>query len=362
MDKKNFLYKNFSYKITIGNRNYLEWYKDYRLVRNQVRTRIYKGFSVSNDIDVLQKVAEAYFDKYIFDVNEQNTVKPPNKLFKYLEDNRYRYRPKTYISFYSIVKKYSLWCEKNKISVDTITPVQAQKYISECINTGTSNTTASNYNLVLITLYTGLQKMKVIDNNSFQCIPKMKRNSKSLQHFSRAHIQAITDYCKVHNAQLLIAIKLLYSCYIRPGEMLMLQLYDINLEDQYIQIDAKIAKNKKTQKVKIPNSLIEDLQFIKRWPLHYYLLGSGGLPGEAPISPNMLNKQHCKMLKELKIKGNYAFYSWKHTGVIQAVRNGINMKTLQLQLRHHSLDMVNEYLKNLGIMDDVDLDNKIPTL
>jgi hypothetical protein len=65
---------------------------------------------------------------------------------------------------------------------------------------------------------------------------------------------------------------------------------------------------------------------------------------------------------KLKINGNYAFYSWKHTGVVQAVRNGVNMKTLQLQLRHNSLDMVNEYLKNLGIMDDMDTDKKLPTL
>lgn len=43
-----------------------------------------------------------------------------------------------------------------------------------------------------------------------------------------------------------------------------------------------------------------------------------------------------------------------------AVKHGIHVKDLQLQLRHHSLDMVNEYLKNLGVMDSESLLNRFP--
>lgn len=66
------------------------------------------------------------------------------------------------------------------------------------------------------------------------------------------------------------------------------------------------------------------------------------------------------MLKDLNITGRYGFYSWKHTGAVMAVKGGINIKDLQLQLRHHSLDMVNEYLKNLGVTDSERLLNHFP--
>jgi integrase len=360
MDKKNFCYKNIDYTVVIGVRNYIEFYRDYKLTINMVRTRIYKGFGKTNDFAVLEQIAQNYLDKWLFDAKP--IVKPINKLYIYIEDNRYRYRPKTFICYNGIIKKYSLWCEKNKINIDTITPMQAQKYISDCANAGTSNTTLSNYKLILSFLYAGMSKMQMVHNNAFENLPKIKRTPKSLQHFSKSHIEAITNYCKDENPQLLLAIKILYSCFIRPGEMQNLQLYDINLEDRYIQINASYSKNKKTQKVLIPDTLLKDLQFIKNYNQSNYLLGSNGVPGSVKIGNNYLNKTHCKILKKLKINGNYAFYSWKHTGVIQAVRNGVNMKTLQLQLRHHSLDMVNEYLKNLGIMDDMDTDNKLPTL
>jgi integrase len=362
MDKKNFSYKKIDYTVVIGARNYIEFYRDYRLVINMQRTRIYKGFAASNDFNVLQTLAESYFDKWLFDNEESKKIKPPNKLFQYLEDNKYRWRPKTYIGYNGIVKKFSLWCDKNRINVDIITPSEAQKFIAHCVNSGFNNTTILNSMVVLKLVYSGLGMMKIIDNDSIACLPKIKKNPNSLQHFSKSHIQSITDHCKIHNFQILVAIKLLYSCFIRPGEMRFLQLYDINLEDKYIRIDGKISKNKKTQKVKIPDTLITDLEFIKKYPQHYYLLSKSNTPGQEIISSNWINTQHAKILKELKIHGNFAFYSWKHTGVIQAVRNGVNMKTLQLQLRHHSLDMVNEYLKNLGIMDDMDCDNKLPTL
>ena len=42
-------------------------------------------------------------------------------------------------------------------------------------------------------------------------------------------------------------------------------------------------------------------------------------------------------------------YSWKHTGVVMAVKAGIHIKQLQIQFRHHGLDQVDQYLRDLGI-------------
>ena len=41
--------------------------------------------------------------------------------------------------------------------------------------------------------------------------------------------------------------------------------------------------------------------------------------------------------------------SWKHTGAGTFVKNNGNLKDLQTQLRHHSLDQVNDYLKDMGV-------------
>lgn len=47
---------------------------------------------------------------------------------------------------------------------------------------------------------------------------------------------------------------------------------------------------------------------------------------------------------------------------IKKIKAGINIVDLKNQLRHHSLDMAQEYLKNLGVLDRVELRNNFPSL
>jgi integrase len=102
--------------------------------------------------------------------------------------------------------------------------------------------------------------------------------------------------------------------------------------------------------------------YLQQYPGSFFVLSKSGHPGMEQIAIQWLNLQHRKVLEKLKIRGHYAFYSWKHTGAVKAVQAGINVKDLQLQLRHHSLDMVNEYLKNMGVMDSKDLKGKFPDI
>lgn len=77
----------------------------------------------------------------------------------------------------------------------------------------------------------------------------------------------------------------------------------------------------------------------------------------------MYNRHLC-ILNALGFDKNkgYCLYSWKHTGAIQAVKNGVGVKELQIQLRHHSLDQVNEYLRQMGVWDLKNLQANFPAI
>jgi len=47
---------------------------------------------------------------------------------------------------------------------------------------------------------------------------------------------------------------------------------------------------------------------------------------------------------------------------IGAIKAGIHIKQLQIQLRHHSLDQVDEYLRQLGVSDLGDLRDNFPSI
>ena len=63
-----------------------------------------------------------------------------------------------------------------------------------------------------------------------------------------------------------------------------------------------------------------------------------------------MKDRHLEILKELKFNTRrHKMNSWKHTGAGTFVKNNGNLKDLQTQLRHHLLDQVNDYLKDMGV-------------
>ena len=68
---------------------------------------------------------------------------------------------------------------------------------------------------------------------------------------------------------------------------------------------------------------------------------------------------HLAILKKLKFNTErHKFYSWKHTGAVQMVKNGIHIKYIQVQGRWHDLDQVNSYLRQLGMIDMQELKDR----
>ena len=67
-----------------------------------------------------------------------------------------------------------------------------------------------------------------------------------------------------------------------------------------------------------------------------------------------------KALKSLGFGTEYLLYSWKHTGAVACVRAGASLKELQIQLRHHSLEEVDKYIRQLGVNDLRDLEGRFP--
>lgn len=54
-----------------------------------------------------------------------------------------------------------------------------------------------------------------------------------------------------------------------------------------------------------------------------------------------MTERFRKLIKSLKLGTDYTLYSWKHSGV--------DIKSIQNQCRHHSLEQTDIYLKSLGL-------------
>ncbi len=348
-EKKIYALNGVDYTIVKGARWYVEYYATLPFGVKE-RKRLYGQANRIKDLGE----REQKFVELIHSLQQPEKDNPKSALLEKLEEVKHEYHPKSYASYKSIINYFVGWISKPDLQV---TKTDATRFIAHLYDKGLSANRAYSYRNCLLAMYSRISK-----ENPFAEVSAPRHDAVSLMFFNTKQIEKIKVHTRQNDLQLWLAIQLLFYCYIRPGEMRLLRISDVNIEHNFIELRSDISKNRRTQKVVLPEQMSKQLAFVTDYPGSFYLFGKDGFPGTKPVSRDMLSKRHAAMLKEVRITGRYAFYSWKHTGVVKAVKAGINIKDLQLQLRHHSLDMVNEYLKNLGVMDSDDLRFNFPTI
>lgn len=343
--------------LDLSKRWYIECYELTHMGQGKRRIQLYgdinKGKSVDERLDRANKI--------ISRLQRQKEPEQKKSLLRIaIEHDRLNLRPKTFRTYETIVKSFENFIGGRNMQL--VTKAIVNQYFDRLNDSGLKRTTIPKYRNILHCLYNKAIAYDLCTNNPVDKIPTMKRSTVSLQYFNDIQIRRLRDEISADNPQLWLAIQLMFYCFIRPGEQRLLRINDMNLDYGFIEIRGEISKNKKTEKVIIPDIFIPDLRRLAKFPYNYYVLSKNGHPGTEPIPSNLLNYQHSKYLKKLEITGRYAFYSWKHTGVVKCVQNGLNIRDIQNQLRHHSLDMVQEYLKNLGVLESIDLRLRYPHL
>ena len=210
-----------------------------------------------------------------------------------------------------------------------------------------------------------------IMENPFKKYKKMRvKISSKNKAYSKVQQKQILELA---DDQLKLTIQFIFYCFMRPNEIRLLKIKNINLKHKRIFIPGDIAKNNKGEYVTIPSHffrILSKLQ-LETFNPEYYLIGktSGKIyprlvkPGEKPFSINKMSERHRNLLKRLDLAGgDYTLYSWKHTGVVSAYQAGVDIKSIQFQCRHYSLEMTDRYLKSLGLFKNSEIFEKMPKL
>lgn len=85
----------------------------------------------------------------------------------------------------------------------------------------------------------------------------------------------------------------------------------------------------------------------------HFIFGKKQAPGEAMPYRSTFWERNVKVLKELNYTDRpYDIYSYKHSGAISLYRATKDIKLVQRQCRHQSIEQTNTYLRDLGLLDD----------
>jgi len=274
--------------------------------------------------------------------------KTEESLLRFLDDNRPRWRPRTREQYSSVLNVLLEWLAGRELTQDLLEAFLHQLLVNR------HPTTYNKYLAILPRLFRGAGL-----HYDFSRIEKAKANSTPARYFQRHQAKILLRRIDEADAELGLFVRFLYFCFIRPKELRFLRVGDVLLEEGEIRVPGSASKNTKTQFVAIPDAFLP------------YLGGLyGRSPGDfifpsrqdrsKPISKNNMYRRHLRILDELNFGEGYTLYSWKHTGAVMAAKAGISIKELQMQLRHHSLDETDRYLRQMGVKDMGKLKERFP--
>lgn len=226
--------------------------------------------------------------------------------------------------------------------------------------------TVHDYRYILAGLFEWLVRQKVFLLNPVHDIPRCTRvcdHSPSPIH--ELDIAIFKEEIQ-KDPQLWLAVEFQYYCALRPGrELRLLRIQDIDFGRGQVTVRRSQAKTKVTRTVIIPRQFLQELRTthnLMNYPRDFYVFGTGGQPGNMHLGKNNLRFRFNEIRKRLNMPTDYKFYSWKHTGGVQASHSGIPTNHIQMQMGHSSITTTEQYLRKMTGSDSRFLKEQFPTL
>lgn len=271
-------------------------------------------------------------------------------IWKEFDKEAPQYRKKTFLTYKSKLKMFFDFARGKEIN-----RVLVVSFFDK-IKSTRSNATYNKY-YELLKFYFG----RVGVPHLMEGLKRLKLNYTPARYFQQHQINQLKAYLETNDKELLLFIKFMYYTFARPGELRLMRLSDILFDENKILFRGEISKNKKTQYVTIPLAFQKDKDFLALKNRGANELIFPSKLGK-PYGVNTFSTRHRVIMRKLNFGKAYSLYSWKHTGAVAAAKAGVSLKELQIQLRHHSLDMVDRYLRQLGVYDLINLEKEFPKL
>ena len=380
-----------------------EWYVEYA-VRNPYtdemkRFRHYKGFKKlktaeeryalgeqivtdlkerirTGDIPFMEK-KRSYQDELIYaaaakrwGAERESMICIRTHLSEFLEVKKTEVIAHSFQTYRSKLRIFNEWCELEGLDRKHISFV-SQQHICDFLRhlvevNHISRRTVDKYKQILHGFFDYIIKVKqIVLENPVHNIPRMGEVRDEAPHpIPSRERKMLIAYMRKHDPQLMLVCLMEYYCAIRPNELRLLKIRDIDMEHQFIRVPKDISKNRMTESVNIPRQLLKLLQEmeLEQYSQDYYLLSQGGNPGPTSLGKNSLRFRFDRIRNQLGISPVYKLYSFKHTGGVELVNAGVDTWELQRHFRHKSIDTTERYIRRNFAVQAKNLKDEFPDI
>lgn len=183
----------------------------------------------------------------------------------------------------------------------------------------------------------------------------MRQDSGKNTAYSEHEEKIFKESVKKSDFNFYLATRFVKYCFLRRSELSLVQVKHINWQNKTIVIPSENSKSRIQDSVTIPKTL--EKYIIKSGILEMepetYIFGNGRRGDFKPGLNKMkrvdnFSDMQRKYNKELGIKPEATFYSWKHTGVVELYNLTKDIHVVMRQCRHSDIKMTMIYLRSLG--------------
>lgn len=334
---------------------------------------------------------------------ERNIIKPTglarmtfNEAMSFaLEKKRADIAKKSYIDYHNILeitKDAAVDSGISNMPIILVERVHIMDLLERLFNDRKmSNHRYNSYLGAIRSMFSTLESWNVCKYNpAFKIKEKPVAESNKYKTYTDAEKIKIADFLAARHPRLLVFIQTIYHTGIRPKELLLLQVKDIDLTKQIITISPDLEReNSKTKNIRrapISNFLLPFISAmnLSNYPANFYVFGSpfepgkgnggsgsqkGGISGAMRTdflrpSPFHAKRDTVTRLWKTLIKDELGIdkymYAGKHTGADDKILAGIDLDTLRNLYGHTSKYMTSTYAKAIQEVFNSEIREKSP--
>jgi integrase len=335
-----------------------QWYVWYYIGEESDKLKLRKKY-IPNDIkDYHSRFAYAMELQELINIGLKKAGKQPREATplisqafeQILEWKASHCRPRTMDSYRSASRMFLQELRPGKMKINELSSALVSSTLEKISVKRKWKPKTYNLNVsYLKTLVDRAVEREWIETNPFAKIKALPETEVIVRLWSEQDLETFFNYTEQNAYGLYITAQLIYKCGLRPMEISMLRVENIDFTASLIWVEGYGAKNRKRQPVTLPKRLAEELkEYVQGYEKHDFLLSTHPTPGKN-VGRNYISRKFAELKEQLGLHPDLNIYSLKHTGALMMDSMGLTPKEIQEQLRHHSIAQTDQYMRRLKI-------------
>lgn len=327
------------------NECYIEYYV--KGIRQRIRMNRYrKTYCKSEFLKIVDCMINDINDRYKDDaVDEREKITMLAE--RWILEKSKELRPDTMRSYKSYSAMFLSWCSsKRYVYIDEITVKTAAQYMDYIFNIRDVSITTRNNQLKLARAFFGwVIENGYLEKNPFSLIKKKREKDKRRILIPPDARQRIISYLQEEPAFLCVC-QLVYTSLIRPKEITMIKIRDVDLKRHVIEIPNTNSKNHHTRYATLSADIESYLASVIKHntPSDYYLFSRDNLlPGAVPVGAARFRKRWIRLREDLNLPAEMQLYSFRDTGIVELLESSVDPLAVMHHADHHDLSITTRY-------------------